>query len=98
MQSRVSVEQEIFDAVRVLPADKQQEVLDFVEFLQQKIAVARLETEPSLREIVRLPIPERHKILEKYVPAMAADFATDPALTEFSDLDMDDWNADPIES
>lgn len=98
MQSSVSVEQEIFNAVRALPTDKQQEVLDFVEFLHQKIILNRPETELSLREIARLPIQERHEVLEKYVPAMAEDFATDPALTEFSELDMDEWDATHDES
>ena len=98
MQSSVSIEQEIFDAVRALPADRQQEVLDFVEFLHQKIASNRFEGRLSLQEIACLPILERHKILEKYIPTMAKDFASDPTLTEFSDLDMDDWNADHVES
>lgn len=46
---------------------------------------------PPMTEIVKLPIAERHKLLKKYVPAMAKDFANDSALTEFSELDIEDW-------
>ena len=34
----MSTEQAILEKVRTLPPDKQQEVLDFIEFLQQKTA------------------------------------------------------------
>jgi hypothetical protein len=37
----MSIEQSILEKVRALPSDKQQEVLDFVEFLQQKANVKR---------------------------------------------------------
>jgi hypothetical protein len=40
---------------------------------------------PSLQEIARLPLHERHKLLEKTVAEIAEDFAHDPALTEFSE-------------
>ncbi|MCY7277616.1 MAG: DUF2281 domain-containing protein [Phormidesmis sp. CAN_BIN44] len=32
----MSIEQTVVDKLRVLPPDKQQEVLDFVEFLESK--------------------------------------------------------------
>lgn len=44
----------------------------------------------SMREIVKSPIPERHEILEQYIPTMAEDYALDPALTEFTELDLED--------
>ena len=37
----MSLEQAVVDRVRALPPDKQQEVLDFAEFLHQKAAVKR---------------------------------------------------------
>ena len=37
----MSIEQTILEKMRTLPTDKQQEVLDFVEFLQQKSAAKR---------------------------------------------------------
>ena len=37
----MSIEQAILEKMRTLPTDKQQEVLDFVEFLQQKSAAKR---------------------------------------------------------
>ncbi len=37
----MSIEQAVLEKLRVLPPEKQQEVLDFVEFLGQKHAVAK---------------------------------------------------------
>ena len=37
----MSVEEAVIDKLRALPPEKQQEVLDFLEFLQQKTAVKR---------------------------------------------------------
>ncbi|MBG1271542.1 hypothetical protein F8S12_36840 [Nostoc sp. WHI] len=48
----------------------------------------------SLREIARLPIAERHKILEPFIAATAEDFFNDPELTEFSVLDGEDWETE----
>jgi hypothetical protein len=93
MQSDISIEQEIINGVRVLPVSKQQEVLDFVDFLRQK-AAEQPKGRLSMQEIAQLPIHERHQYLQPYIPAMAEDFANDPALTEFSELDMDDWAKD----
>jgi hypothetical protein len=92
MQSATPIEKEIVDGVRALPASKQQEVLAFVDSLRQKV------TEPSknrlsMQEIAQLPVHERHQYLQQYIPAMVEDFANDPALTEFSEVDMDDWAA-----
>ena len=50
----------------------------------------------SLQEIARLPVNERHQLLEEHVAETAEDFASDPALTEFSEIDMDDWSADNV--
>lgn len=40
----MSIEQAILEKVRSLPADKQQEILDFAEFLVQKSQIATTST------------------------------------------------------
>ncbi|NJM46689.1 MAG: hypothetical protein HC860_11485 [Alkalinema sp. RU_4_3] len=45
---------------------------------------------PSLRELAKLSLVERHRILAIYVPMMVEDFSNIPELMEFSALD-DDW-------
>jgi len=41
MEDDMSVEQLVLEKLRMLSIEKQQEVLNFVEFLQQKVAVKR---------------------------------------------------------
>jgi hypothetical protein len=48
-------------------------------------------TKMSLQEIAKLPLEERHKLIAPYVAAMAEDFLNDSELTEFSVLDLEDW-------
>ncbi|OCQ89761.1 hypothetical protein BCD64_17565 [Nostoc sp. MBR 210] len=100
MSDTINIEQAILENLRSLSHDKQQEVLDFVEFLVQKTAnqkhlvneaVSKPQKRLSLQEIARLPIAERHKILEPFIAATAEDFLTDTELTEFSVLDGEDW-------
>ncbi|MEA5486700.1 MULTISPECIES: hypothetical protein [Pseudanabaena] len=58
-----------------------------------KISEARLATGGhglSLRELVKLPLTERHRLLSPFVAEMAEDFANDPELTEFAVLDGED--------
>ncbi|MGC1310324.1 MAG: hypothetical protein WA885_24100 [Phormidesmis sp.] len=98
MQSAISIEQEIINGIRALPASKQQEVLDFVDFLRQRATPEQPENRLSMQEVARLPVRERHQYLKQYIPAMVDDFAHDPALTEFSELDMDDWAVDDAQS
>ncbi len=110
MPETIDFEQEVLENLRQLPAEKQEEVLDFLQFLVQKAlhkkqlptesseSNSSSTTEPtlklSLREIARLPIAERHKILAPYMAATAEDFLTDPELTEFSVLDGEDWETE----
>jgi hypothetical protein len=110
MKKTINLEDAVLENLRILPPNKQQTVLDFVLFLVQKGALAQQLssesfeynsslTEPlalklSLREIARLPIAERHKILAPYMAATAEDFLTDPELTEFSVLDGEDYLID----
>ncbi len=87
MQNTASVEQIILKNLRQLPPEKQQEVLDFTEFLRQKLAPSK----PSLRQIAAMSLAERHQYLAQFIPQTADDFLTKKELTEFSVLDTEDW-------
>jgi hypothetical protein len=61
-----------------------------------RISEARLATSGhglSLRELVKLPLTERHRLLSPFVAEMAEDFANNPELMEFVVLDGEDWDA-----
>lgn len=89
MQSTRTIEEAVISQLRLLAPDKQQQVLDFVEFLRYKSIQA---TPPlSLRQLVALPIEQRHQQLQAVIPDMVEDFANDPELTEFSVLDSEAW-------
>jgi hypothetical protein len=110
MTQTINFEQAVLENLRLLPAEKQQEVLDFVQFLVQKaeqknqfssdssesnsLSITQPPIKLSLKEIARLPIAERHKILAPYMAATAEDFLTNPELTEFSVLDGEDWETE----
>ena len=110
MAETINFEKALLDNLRQLPTEKQQELLDFVQFLVQKVEQKKQlpsesseynslsTTQPalnlSLREISRLPIAERHKILAPYMAATAEDFLANPELTEFSVLDGADFLID----
>jgi Protein of unknown function (DUF2281) len=96
MQSVANLEQSILENLRQLPPEKQQEVLDFVEFLRQKVALVSKAQKQTLRTITALSLKERHKILAPSVTATAHDFLTDPELTEFSVLDTEDWELEHV--
>ncbi|MGB3267438.1 MAG: DUF2281 domain-containing protein [Microcoleus sp.] len=91
MQNAANIEQLILEKLRYLPPEKQQEVLDFTEFLWQKSSEKITISKLSLRQIAALPLEERHQILARSIPATADDFITDPELTEFSILDTEEW-------
>jgi hypothetical protein len=92
MSSTVPIEEAILEGVKTLPSDKKQEVLDFVEFLLQKFLLSTSKAQPSLRQIVGLPLEARHRLLAQTAEAMAEDFKSDPTLAEFSSLDDEDWD------
>ena len=110
MSETINFEQAVLENLRQLPREKQQELLDFAQFLVQKAEQKKqLSSESSesnsssttaptlklsLREIANLPIAERHKILAPYMAATAEDFLTYPELTEFSVLDGEDWETE----
>ncbi|NET48273.1 MAG: DUF2281 domain-containing protein [Merismopedia sp. SIO2A8] len=89
MQSTKTIEEAVISQLRLLTPDKQQQVLDFIEFLHYKST----QSSPplSLRQLATLPIDKRHQQLQAIIPDMAEDFANDPDLTEFSVLDTEDW-------
>ena len=107
MSETINFEQAVLENLRQLPREKQQEVLDFAQFLVQKAdqkkqlpsesseSNSSSTTAPSLklslREIASLPIAERHKILAPYMAATAEDFLTYPELTEFSVFDGEEY-------
>ncbi|PSN15053.1 hypothetical protein C7293_08960 [filamentous cyanobacterium CCT1] len=92
MQSTASLEQILLDHLRQLPPDKQQEVLDFAEFLRQKLlSPSKPASGLSLQDLASLPLSQRHQALAPFIADTAEDFKTDPALTEFSALDSEDW-------
>ncbi len=110
MSETINLEQAILDNLRVLPNEKQQEVLNFVEFLVQKIVTTKQlygqdpkssisstpqQTKlPSLQEIARLPVAQRHELISPFIKATAEDFLNEPELTEFSVLDGEDWETE----
>ncbi|MDJ0555285.1 MAG: hypothetical protein QNJ68_12750 [Microcoleaceae cyanobacterium MO_207.B10] len=91
-----NIEQEIIDNLKLLPLEKQQEVLDFIQFIQHKLKLSEVDYKKqlSLKEIARLPIAERHKLLTESIAETAEDFLNDPELTEFSILDGEDWETE----
>ncbi len=100
MKTAMNMERSLLEKWRLLPREKQQEVLDFVESIEQNLrlnkddntaASIESQTRLSMQEIARLPVEERHKILAPYMAATAEDFLNDPELTEFSVLDGEDW-------
>ena len=111
MAETINFEQAVLENLRQLPTEKQQELLDFAQFLVQKaepknqlpsdssesnsLSTTQPALKLSLREIARLPIAERHKILAPYMAAKAEDFLTYPELTDFSVLDGEDYLIDP---
>ncbi|MBE9200530.1 MULTISPECIES: DUF2281 domain-containing protein [unclassified Nodularia (in: cyanobacteria)] len=103
MPETINIEQAVLNYLRILSNEKQQEVLDFVEFLVQKTAnhqqldredssKPQQQQQISLQEIARLTVAERHKILAPFIAATAEDFLNDPELTEFAVLDGEDWD------
>jgi hypothetical protein len=92
MQSTANLEQVLLDHLRQLPPEKQQEVLDFAEFLRQKVlSPPTPPTHPSLQQLASLRLSQRHQLLEPFIAETAEDFRTDPELTEFAALDSEDW-------
>ena len=54
MQQAMKIEQMVLEKLRSLPLEKQQEVLDFVEFLEQKIREKRRRQAGSAKGLVTI--------------------------------------------
>ncbi|HEY9709373.1 MAG TPA: DUF2281 domain-containing protein [Oculatellaceae cyanobacterium] len=54
MQQAMRIEQAVLEKLRSLPLEKQQEVLDFVEFLEQKIRGRRRRQAGSAKGLVTI--------------------------------------------
>ncbi len=80
------IEQALIATLRDLSAGQRQSILAFAQSLANPVLPAL----PSLRELAKLPISERNRLLAPYVPLMAEDFRQNPELTEFMDLDDED--------
>ena len=87
MAKILDLELTLLQTLRSLPTDQQEAVLSFARSLQPSIPPLIY----SLQELAKLPTADRNAILAPYIPLMAEDFRTDPALTEFSILDLEDW-------
>ncbi len=105
MSEIINIEQAVLSSLRILPDEKQQEVLDFIEFLVQKTkqqiqlssqasSTIKQRKQLSMQQIARLPVAERHQLLVPFITATAEDFLNDLELTEFSVLDGEDWETE----
>jgi hypothetical protein len=91
VRTKIDYEQIILNNVRQLSPAQQQEVANFTEFLRQKFDPVTRESSLYLQQLAKLSINKRHQYLKSSIAATAEDFATDPELTEFSELDGEDW-------
>ena len=83
----INLEQAVLEKLRSLPLERKQEVLNFVESLQQQTMTNPAEPTLLLQQIATLPLEERHQLIAPFIAATAEDFQTDSALTEFAVLD-----------
>ncbi len=89
MIEAIQIQQAVIDKLRQLPLAQQQAVLNFVDSLQPTLPIPP--SPLSLQQIAALPVAKRHQLLQRHISAIAEDFRTDPALTEFATLDGADW-------
>ncbi len=105
MSEIINIEQAVLSSLRILPDEKQQEVLNFIKFLVQKTeqkmqfssqvsSTIKQKKQLSMQQIARLPVAERHQLLAPFMAATAEDFLNDLELTEFSVLDGEDWETE----
>jgi len=57
----------------------------------KSLSVTPAAPQPSFQQLASLPLSQRHQALAPFIANTAADFKTDPALTEFATLDSEDW-------
>jgi len=110
MEPTINIERKLLQCLRLLPQEKQEEVLDFVQFLVQRSPqVKLLQNAPSdfsispaeptgpkrLFRDVLTRILEDPKILELYRELATQQDLTAAQLTEFFVLDGEDYLIDP---
>lgn len=110
MKQTINIERKLLQYLRVLPPEKQQEVLDFVQFLVQRsqqvkllqnapsdFSISPAEPTPSKRWFrdFLTRILEAHKILELPRESATQQDLTAAQLTEFFVLDGEDYLIDP---
>lgn len=101
MTSSVKIEQALLAKLKQLPLEKQQEVLDFAEFLYQNITATqnlhtRTEDENTTETrsltqrlaFIKLPLEERRRILAQQAEAMIAHYQQDTEWQELSTGDI----------
>ncbi len=74
----MTMETAVINKMRLLPAYRKQEVLNFVEFLVSKLITA---------------VPSRNEQLEAAAKALLSDYESDPDLTAFTILDGEGFYA-----
>ncbi len=89
MTNLENIEHKIMQSVQLLSAQQQEAVLEFAVSFHPNVAAP---VQHSLRDLAKLPLADRQKIISPYLLAMAEDFCNDPTLTEFSVLDSEGWD------
>jgi hypothetical protein len=84
----------LLETLEMLSLDQQELILNFARSLQATDTPIAQPSIPrlSLSQIAKLPINDRNTILAPYIVDTAKDFLNDPELTEFADLDLDNWD------
>ena len=83
MSAPIVSEEQLLEAMRRIPSERWGEVLTFVQVLHQQ-------TNPvsakhwTAAELLKLPLAQRDAILAGQAALAAADYASDPALTDFN--------------
>ena len=80
----INLEQVVVEKLRSLPPDKQQEVLDFTEFLCHKAELI------NRRAFMKLPIEERRHVLAVQSEQMVAHYEQDTEWREWTEASIGD--------
>jgi Protein of unknown function (DUF2281) len=82
--SVINSEQNLVEKFRSLPPDKQQEILDFTEFLCQKFTVI------DRRAFMQLPLEERRRILSAQSEQMVSHYEQNTEWREWTEANIGD--------
>jgi len=84
--STINLELMVVKKLRSLPPDKQQEVLDFTEFLCHKTEVV------DRRAFMKLPLEERRRILTTQSEQMIAHYEQNTEWREWTEANIGDFH------